>query len=311
MSTPTSPLGRLAPLAVRLASLWVLAGACYKLFGGSPNDLPPLVRSFFLGPDLTFRLAIAIELSIAFTALLRPRLGWWLLALQFLVFLAILVQLMLSGESSCGCFGSKVTIAPITMFSIDATCLLAVLATRPWSGPAERQAPFALIPIAVAIAWVAPFALIQSAPRDMVASVDEATGEWRLPDPLPRYAPLDPDTWVGKDIHDTQLAVFMDVDAQILDGTWILYRVACEHCARYLRHLSDTYDPAEGKFYTYVRLSEKGEEESREVDPMYLQYGMEALLPTLEWVITPPWRLELEGGVVKEAVFEGDFEEPE
>src|SRR5688572_15908929 len=105
-------MSKYAPLVVRLVAVWVLTGASYKLFSGSPNDLPPVVREFFLGADLTFRLAIAIELSIALIAILRPRTGWVLLALQLAVFLAILVQLMLSGEASCGCFGSKVTITP-------------------------------------------------------------------------------------------------------------------------------------------------------------------------------------------------------
>src|SRR5262245_56227487 len=113
-------LGRIAPLIVRLVAAWVITGASYKLFSGSPNDLPPVVREFILGPDLTFRLAIAIELSIALTAILWPHVGWKLLALQLAVFLAILVQLMASGEASCGCFGSKVTIKPVTMFLIDA-----------------------------------------------------------------------------------------------------------------------------------------------------------------------------------------------
>ena len=58
-----------------------------------------------------------------------------------------------------------------------------------------------------------------------------------------------------------------------------------------------------------MRLSEDGEEERREVDQNHMVFGPEAILPALDWVITPPWRLELEGGVVTEAVFEADFEE--
>jgi hypothetical protein len=306
-------LRRIAPFAVRLVALWVLTGAAYKLFSGSPNDLPPVVREFFLGPDLTFRLAIAIELSIAFTALLQPRLGWLLLALQLAVFLAILGQLMLAGEASCGCFGSNVKIAPATMFAIDAACLALLLLPRPWRNlerEDDRRPTPILIGLAVVAAWVAPWAIIRSAPTDLVAQTD-AQGEWKLPDALPRYAQLDPETWVGKPIGETQLAAWMNVDEQLQDGTWIIYRVSCEHCARYLRHLHETYDPAAGVFYTYVRLSEAGEEEQREVDPAHLVYGPEVILPALEWVVTPPWRLELEGGIVVEAVFEGDFDAAE
>jgi hypothetical protein len=175
--------------------------------------------------------------------------------------------------------------------------------------PSEKRVGLvALTGLALAFSWIAPFTLIQSAPADLAAQVD-ASGAWQLPDPLPRFATLDPDTWVGQPIGATQLAVWLDVEQQMTEGTWILYRVACDHCAAYLRHLHDTFDPGAGKIYTYVRLSEEGEEERREVDAGHLAFGPEVILPALDWVVTPPWRLELEGGVVKQAVFEGDFEE--
>ena len=300
---------KLAPSAVRLAALWILAGAAYKLFSGSPNDLPPVVREFFLGPELTFKLAIAVELSITCLALLRPRLGWLPEVMLFAVFLAILVQLIASGEASCGCFGSKVTVPPAVMFAIDGACLLAILLTKPWKLPPGKGAPIALAVVAIAASCAAPFLLIKTAPEDLVAQVDEQTGAWKLPAQLPRFAELNPRTWVGKDIHDTELAVWLNVDELIPDGSWILYRVSCDHCARYIKHLHDNFDPMAGKFYTYVRLSEAGEEDAREVDQAHLAIGMEALLPSLDWVITPPWRLELENGMVTEAVFEGDFED--
>ena len=312
MPDQARPSGTLAATIVRLAALWVLAGACYKLFSGSPNDLPPIVREFFLGPDLTFRLAIAIELSIALTALVVPRVGWALLVAQFAVFLAILVQLMLSGVSSCGCFGSKVTISPRTMFTIDTICLLAILASKPWRIPKRDREPSLLIPlVGTALAFLAPFVYIESASNAVVAQRDAETGAWKPLEGIEkkRYAELYPSTWVGKDIHDTELAAYMDVDAQVTDGTWILYRVSCDHCATYLRHLYESFDPAEGRFCTYVRLSEEGDEEARVVNPDHLAYGMEAVLPELAWVVTTPWRLELEGGVVKEAVDESEFDE--
>lgn len=306
MDSKPSLLGRLSPVAVRLVALWVMTGACYKLFSGSPNDLPPIVRGFFLGPVLTFQLAIAIELSIGFLVLLRPRIGWILLALQLLVFIAILIQMVASGEASCGCFGSKVTIPPAVMMAIDGVGLLLVLVTRPWATLPQKEPPITLAAIAVLASFVGPFALITNAP--VVANVDEETGEWKLPDEPQRFGILEPETWVGVDIHETELAAWMNVDEFPLDGTWVIYRVACEHCAAYLRRLHEEY-ASDPKFYTFVRLSEEDEEESRQVDPDLMPPGPEALLPVgPAWVITPPWRLELEGGVVTEAVFEGGEE---
>ena len=93
------------------------------------------------------------------------------MVLQFAVFLAILMQLILSGVSSCGCFGSKVTIAPQTMFAIDAACLLAILATRPWKtlGDRDRKPSLAIPLLATVASFLAPFLLIESAPEEVVA----------------------------------------------------------------------------------------------------------------------------------------------
>jgi hypothetical protein len=308
MEAKPSFLAKLSPVLVRLVALWVMTGAAYKLFSGSPNDLPPVVRDFFLGPELTFKLAIAIELSIGFITLLRPRVGWILLSLQMLVFIAILAQLVAAGESSCGCFGSKITIPPWVMMTVDAVGLALILLPRPWASLPSKEPPLALAAVAVVASCVAPW-LVISTPAPAVANVDAETGEWKLPDELPRFAELEPESWVGKPINETQLAVWTDVDLQIQDGTWILYRVGCEHCGAYLRKLHEEYDWNDPKFYTYVRLSEENEEESRQVDASMMPPGEEAILPaTVDWVVTPPWRLELAGGVVKEAVFEGDFE---
>jgi hypothetical protein len=305
MEAKPSLLAKLSPLLVRLVALWVMTGAAYKLFSGSPNDLPPVVREFFLGAELTFKLAIAIELSIGFITLLRPRIGWILLALQMLVFILILIQLVASGEASCGCFGSKITIPPWVMMSVDALGLALILVTKPWSTLPTKEPPLTLAAVAVIASCIAPWLIITPAP--VVANIDAETGEWRLPEEFPPFAMLEPETWVGKDTHETELAVWMNMDEQ-LDGTWILYRVGCEHCAEYLRQLYEEFDPNDPKFYTLVRLTEEGEEETRQVDEALLPMHQEALLPLgPDWVITPPWRLEVEGAVVTEAVFEGDF----
>ena len=125
---------------LRLAALWLLAGALFKLLMGSPKDLPPSVLSFARGielnADLTLRLAVAIELVIGVLALLRPKLAWLPITLQFIVFEAILLQMVLGGDASCGCFGSQITVPPQVMLGIDSVVLLCLLLSKPW-----HQAP--------------------------------------------------------------------------------------------------------------------------------------------------------------------------
>ena len=293
------PSSIVSPTVVRLAALWVLTGATFKLFLGSPNDLPPVVRDFVLGPELTFKLAIAIELSFALTALLRPRLGFVPLAMLFMVFLGILVQLVASGASSCGCLGSRVTMPPAVMMGIDATCLVAMLAARPWSAIPARRAPFALLAAVWIASWAAPWVVI-STPAPTEAARDASSGEWRPPEKLPRFAQLRPLEWVGKPIDETELAVWMDVGAYPQDATWVLYSATCEHCAAHLRQLANDF-ASDPRLYVLIRIDDETDESQFQVDMK--PPGEEAQLVTgVPYVITPPWDLTLEDGVVTDAV---------
>ncbi|MFT5152832.1 MAG: hypothetical protein ACI841_002831, partial [Planctomycetota bacterium] len=143
---------------VRLACLWVAAGALYKLFAGSPADLPKIVRDQSpLSIAGTFRAAISIELVIVILCLFRPRAGWFLLVALFGVFDAILWPLVQAGETSCGCFGGTITIKPLYMMIIDSVLLVAILMGKPWSSiPKRPLQPLILLPLIGLAVW-APF----------------------------------------------------------------------------------------------------------------------------------------------------------
>ncbi len=148
----TSPASR---LALWLAAAWIAAGALFKLLAGSPNDLPPVLHKLPIGADILFPSVIGIELAVVALALLVPRVGWWLVAIQFAVFLGVLGWMLSIGAESCGCFGSSVKIEPTQMMIIDGALLLLLLATRPWRS--FRPGAF---PIAVgALAAIAVLAL--------------------------------------------------------------------------------------------------------------------------------------------------------
>lgn len=292
---------RAALLLVRLAAAWIALGALFKLFVGSPNDLPPMVREFVLGPTLTFRLAIAIELSIALPALLLPRRLWGLVALQLSVFCAILVPLIASGAKSCGCFGSKVPIPPWVMLLIDGGLLAAILLARPWRLPRpERGDVRFLVPIAGALlfAWIAPFALIDTGgdtpPVHATGDGATANGERELP----RFVDWDVESWVGKPIGETGLATLIDVTLYPGDATWVLYSPTCDHCAAYLRRMENEFASAP-KLYVLLELPGDADKE-RAVTAM--PQGEQVIMPQTQYVLTPPWELTLEGGVVTAAV---------
>ncbi|MBM3990604.1 MAG: hypothetical protein FJ298_06285 [Planctomycetes bacterium] len=140
----------------------------------------------------------------------------------------------------------------------------------------------------------------------LVPSFD-ASGRWKLPDSLPRWARLRPPEWIGKSIHDTDLAVWMDTRTYPEDGTWILYLETCSHCADYLKTLEASF-ASDPKLYVFVRLATDKDEAEGVVT--LKPPGEQAALPKeVTWVVgpeLPPWELVLEGGVVRSATRHGD-----
>ncbi len=263
-SPPGSPPGprsgreRIAAFTVRVTSLWVLTGALFKLFLGSPNDLPPSVQAFLGGMVTTFRVAIAVELCVVILALLRPRLGWLPLVGLFLFFDAVLVPLATAGEASCGCFGSTVTISPAVMLAIDTVLLAAVLATRPWSTFAKRPLkPLLLAPL-FALAILAPLMKFQPVVLDDGAGEDGSAGPTEG-----EFYEFRTDEWEGQMLHDTDLASFVDADVFPIPCHVVLYRQTCEHCKA---HFDKMYEnPITDRAVVLIRVPDPEDTPENEV----------------------------------------------
>ncbi len=241
-TTPrTRPSARLMLL---LAAVWVVLGALFKLLAGTPNDLPRLVQEFpLLKPVWTFRFAIGAELAVVSLALLRPRVGWIAISLLFLSFDFLLWRMMVAGEASCGCFGSRVTLAPWQMMAIDTALLLGIWITRPWSGFRKRPlTPAFILPVVVlllALPWFPIPGFFQEAQlpaptnggsQDPVEN--GATGDWY------RFEPAD---WEGVLLHDLDLIGWLE-DPSVVDlvpppANVIVYRLSCEECREHFLEL--------------------------------------------------------------------------
>jgi hypothetical protein len=148
--------------ALRIAAAWLLTGALFKLFGGNPNLIPPLVRTMTpFSLVLTYHIAIAVELVLVVLALLQPRIGWAPITALFVFFLVLLADLQLKGAASCGCFGEAIDTPPLLIMAIDATALACVLITRPWSSLRGRGASWPVTGAAIALAIVLPWLCIR------------------------------------------------------------------------------------------------------------------------------------------------------
>jgi hypothetical protein len=284
---------RFALFWIGLISAWVLTGAAFKLFWGTPALLPAVVRDLPLELGLTYNLAIGIELAVAGVSLSRPRWGWVLQVVLLLAFDAVLVTQIAAGETNCGCFGAKVSVPPWLMLVIDSSLLLGLLASRPWArlgaGPSPTV-PVAVAALALALPWLLDR---QVRPGQVVADGKPVEGDWidlRIRD------------WIGMDVWDTALgreplSRFLDVNALPLDGLWVFWRQTCEHCAKHLARLAESEHGE--RLIALIQLEEKTDTPANRVvhampDGNFVQHAR--LPPSIAYVLQTPAELVLEGG---------------
>ena len=175
------------------------------------------------------------------------------------------------------------------MLLVDGALLVALLAQRPWREWRLTFPRSAIVASAIALILVsAPWVLDREA-RAAPAS-------------LPGYVVLDVESWVGKEVADTDLAPFIDVSAMPSEGLWVFYRHTCEHCAEHLFELAAT-DEGERPI-TLLRIVDEGDtEENRVVQllPEGEHVTMVELPIDVDWVVTTPAEFELEAGRIVSA----------
>jgi hypothetical protein len=275
---------------VALAGLWILTGAVFKLVWGTPADLPPPVQGAPLPLGLTYKLVIGVELLAAALALLRPRAAWPLLVALLLAFVTVLVLQVAAGDTSCGCFGSKLKVSPWVPLAVDAGLLLLLLLARPWRARAGGLAPALLVPAlvaAVALPWVLD--------REAAADGGKVGRPWY---------PLDVETWVGKRLEETQLAPWIDVKQVPSErALWVLYRNACEVCAEHLQYLATAERGL--RDVVLLRLPEEGDTEDNKLVLVLPEGDFVHRLEMPEgadWLLQAPGELEVEDGRIVRAV---------
>lgn len=289
---------RLALAWIWSIAAWVLAGAIFKLFWGTPALLPTVVRDLPLELGLTYNLAIGIELAISCVALTKPRWGWWMQAALLVVFDLVLTTQIAAGEANCGCFGSKLSVDPRVMLAIDSLLLGGLLALRPWSCLGPGLPPLAPVTLA-ALSLVPPWLLDRQVEHGgVVANGKPVEGEW---------LELDVEDWVGKDVWDTPLGQpplnqYIDVNQLPLDGLWVFWRATCDHCAKHLELMAKKEHGE--RLITLVQLEEPNDTLANRVvlslpDGNFVKHAR--LPPSIAYVISTPAELVLEAGKVVSA----------
>jgi len=299
-----SPRFSIARLFTLLGALWLGVGAFYKLFYGNPGDLPQPFFDWFGGlasKDNLYILAIGSELVVITLAIFRPKLGWIALVATYLMFEAILAPLIAEGAESCGCLGGTITIKPIVMASIDGVILLGLLASRPWKAAGMQAiAPTAIVGLLIIAGVVAPVLKLQGASDGPTAKeIARAEEEGRELE-LPKFVTLTPPEWVGEFYLDTPLAKWLpEMESLPTDGTWMFWRWTCDHCAGHLAELAEN-PPLEP--LVLIRVREKDDTEANSAIYAMPTGAIEVeLTEKIQWVISTPADMRLEGGMIVEA----------
>lgn len=316
---------------VRLAALWVLAGAVAKALTGTPAELPSPILSLDIDPFVVIAVAVVVETLVAIVALVSPRRGCVPLALLLGVFVVVLILHIRAGGEHCGCFGGAMAIPAWVMLAIDAALLVGVVggaicgrnaAPRAPSNSLRRVGVAASIGLAagLGLGWHASARLEPLRPREagpspgvgttaalpsgaftVASSTDTPAPAWQLPQTIPDQVILRPLQWVGKRLADTELGRWTDTSAFPPDATLIIYYLSCNHCAAHLRELADLQDAAPEKAPNYVLVqlpTPPGYTGRLFVDRV--PRGVHVVLPAQvkAYVITPPWDVFVKGGVV-------------
>ncbi len=279
-----------AALAARVAGLWIVAGCLLKALLGTPADLPSLVRPPPFPLAMTFAVVLGIEAFVGLGTLLRPGRFWPLAALLLLAFAGVLVSQVTAGAASCGCFGATITVPPWVMLAVDLGMLAVLLWARPWRLARGGRLDVLVGVLALAVGAALPIVLNREArPCDADGGV------------LPKYIVPDFPAWVGRRVRDTDVGVWGKLEAP-RDGLWILYRDSCEVCAECLQILA-TQERGEREL-TLVRLPEKATSAATRHVHTLPQGGFvhHVRLPEgVDWSVSTPVRLDVEGGIVKAA----------
>ncbi len=307
--SPKSSGSNLARAAVYTAAAWLIVWAGMKLFLGNPQSLPETVRDMSpFDPELTFRVAIAVELSVFCLALLKPHLGWLPLAGLYTFFVALLVPMVAAGVESCGCGGGGIKMSPIVMLSVDSALLAGILLTRPWKRIGGPGLSTLLLALGVAASWAAPWLVIRSSSgTDAPIVVDATTGTVTSAGTKIDYAFLDPTQWKGRAIVDVaELTKWIGPELLPVEGSIVFWRQSCPHCAGHLREIAAKDDGSRQFLLVQARDDLKN---AREVDamPQGAHVTTFAFPENFEVAITTPVEVVIQGGNVTGVLFEEDF----
>jgi len=226
----------------------LLLAAGLKAYQLATAPLPPVVQSSVFTPllellnDRNFQILVVVGeilFALVLIAGIALQYTWLLSLLGFSIFTLVSLMKGLSGEASCGCFGT-ITVNPwITMvFDLVIVCCLTVFRERlDWSFPPLDRKKI----LAVLVAW---FVLAGPALFFMLSLKQQPHAtlgtQFTAPDGT-RMILLEPDTWIGKEFPLISQFVEPEGSEILLSGTWqvLLVQPDCRDCEQMMEELEE------------------------------------------------------------------------
>lgn len=228
-----------------IAAILILA-AGLKAYQLATVPLPPVVLGSMFTPLLElfneryFLMAVVVG-EILFALILIAGIwqqwAWLLSLLGFLAFTLISMMKGLSGESSCGCFGT-ITVNPwITVgFDLLIVICLAVFRERlDWTfPPLDRKNVLAVLVAWLVLGGLALVAMLSLKSQPHATLGTEFTGHDGK-----KLILLEPETWIGKKFPLVSRFVEQEEAEMLMTGTWnvLLIHTDCPKCLEMMADL--------------------------------------------------------------------------
>ncbi len=261
------PAPKAADWLVRfIVPLWILAGSAFKYLAGSVADLPPIYAYIpgMSNPSVlqqAFLITVALELVIVVMLLLHRRYARPLAIGVLAAFCVVILHAMLSGATSCGCFGS-VKISPWVVLGVDVVLLAGALFL-----PRAKR-----IPDISTSRWLVITALSALVIAGVFAGVHRGyQGRYSTAQTLDLYR------WQGQPWD--RLAIF-NFTPRAPDGrsyspatfpedrqTWVFYRRTCPHCYDVIKALSEAKQDVRTRLVVVDMPLQPGVEEALKLQP--------------------------------------------
>jgi hypothetical protein len=227
----------------------LLLAAGLKAYQLATAPLPPVVQDSVFTPllelfnDRYFQMAVVVGeilFALVLIAGIALQYTWLLSILGFSVFTLVSLMKGLSGETSCGCFGTIEVNPWITMvFDLVIVACLAVFRERiDWSfPPLDRKKVLAVLVAWTCLAGPALFFMLSLKQQPHATLGTEFTG----PDGRVMIL-LEPESWIGKEFPLITRFVEPEGSDVLLSGTWqvLLVQPDCPECHQKMAELEAT-----------------------------------------------------------------------